>query len=409
VGEAASETARPADDRREAAVGLRQLTKRFGKTTAVDAIDLEIEDGEFFTLLGPSGSGKTTVLRLIAGFEDPTAGEIWLDGTDVTRHPPFGRNVNTVFQDYALFPHLNVRENVEYGLRVRKIGRRRRRELAEAMLDRVRLSNLGKRRPSQLSGGQRQRVALARALVVEPKVLLLDEPLGALDLKLREQMQLELKGLQRDVGVTFVFVTHDQDEALTMSDRVAVFNEGRIEQVGSAADVYERPASAFVAGFVGTSNLITGEAAEKIVGRSGTFSIRPEKLIVDTDRDPRVYADTEHADGTVAEIVYAGPTTRYVVDLTDGTRLVAMQQNLQTTSSDIEGMRRRPVRLSWRPEHWTPIDESASAVEQRSPARADEQSSNLAAPSAEANSATDADKDEPAKNALIEAEERTST
>jgi putative spermidine/putrescine transport system ATP-binding protein len=336
-------------------VRLLGLTKRFGTTTAVDGIDLDIEDGEFFTLLGPSGSGKTTVLRMIAGFEDPSAGAIWLDGADVTRVPPFGRNVNTVFQDYALFPHLNVRENVEYGLRVRKLGRRQRRDLAEAMLERVRLSGLGKRRPSQLSGGQRQRVALARALVVEPKVLLLDEPLGALDLKLREQMQIELKGLQRDVGVTFVFVTHDQDEALTMSDRVAVFNDGRIEQVGTAADVYERPASAFVAGFVGTSNIVSGIPAEQIVGRPGTFSIRPEKLLVDIDGSRPVYAGTEHAEGTVAQVVYAGPTTRYVVDLAGGTRLVAMQQNLHTTSSDVDRMRHGRVRLSWRPEHWIPI------------------------------------------------------
>jgi putative spermidine/putrescine transport system ATP-binding protein len=346
---------RPVTTHNGVAVRLRGLTKRFGTTTAVDSINLDIEDGEFFTLLGPSGSGKTTVLRMIAGFEDPSAGEIWLDDADVTRVPPFGRNVNTVFQDYALFPHLSVRENVEYGLRVRNLGRRQRRDLAEAMLERVRLSGLGKRRPSQLSGGQRQRVALARALVVEPKVLLLDEPLGALDLKLREQMQIELKGLQRDVGVTFVFVTHDQGEALTMSDRVAVFNDGRIEQVGTAADVYERPASAFVAGFVGTSNLVTATAAEQIVGRSGTFSIRPEKLLVDTDHSPAMHEGNQHADGVVVEVVYAGPTTRYVVDLADGTRLVAMQQNLDTTASDVDRMRDRRVRLSWRPEHWIAI------------------------------------------------------
>src|SRR5919112_2044459 len=238
------------------AVRLESVTKRFGAVTAVDDLDLEIHDGEFFSMLGPSGSGKTTVLRMIAGFEAPTSGRVHLDGQDVTRRAPFARNVNTVFQDYALFPHLDVLGNVEYGLAVKKVPRRQRRERAEEALASVQLDGYGARKPGQLSGGQRQRVALARALVNRPKVLLLDEPLGALDLKLRREMQLELKDLQREVGITFVFVTHDQEEALTMSDRIAVFNDGRVEQVAGPVDLYERPPSPFVAGFVGTSNLL---------------------------------------------------------------------------------------------------------------------------------------------------------
>src|SRR5690349_24460715 len=231
-------------------------------------------------MLGPSGSGKTTVLRLIAGFELPTAGTVELGGRDVTRLAPFERDVNTVFQDYALFPHLDVLGNVEYGLRVRKVAKRQRRTRAEQALATVRLEGFGSRRPGQLSGGQRQRVALARALVNRPRVLLLDEPLGALDLKLREEMQVELKAIQRDVGITFLFVTHDQEEALTMSDRIAVFHRGRIEQVGTAREVYENPASEFVAGFVGTSNLLAGEVARAVLGEDGSFSVRPEKLRV---------------------------------------------------------------------------------------------------------------------------------
>src|SRR6187551_1636152 len=234
------------------AVRLESVTKRFGAVTAVEDLDLEIRDGEFFSMLGPSGSGKTTVLRMIAGFEQPSAGTVALAGLDVTRAAPFQRDVSTVFQDYALFPHLSVRQNVEYGLAVRKVGRAERRSRAEEALAGVQMAGFSDRKPSQLSGGQRQRVALARALVVRPKVLLLDEPLGALDLKLRQQMQVELKQLQRDAGITFVFVTHDQEEALTMSDRIAVFDQGRVEQVGSPSDVYEQPATRFVAGFVGT-------------------------------------------------------------------------------------------------------------------------------------------------------------
>jgi putative spermidine/putrescine transport system ATP-binding protein len=258
------------------AIRLRGLRKEFvsgGRTVAaVDGVDLDIADGEFLTLLGPSGSGKTTVLRIVAGFEQPTSGSVELGGVDVTDRPPFERDVNTVFQDYALFPHMSVADNVGYSLRVRKVGRAERDTRVREALEGVRLADLGDRRPAQLSGGQRQRVALARALVGRPRVLLLDEPLGALDLKLREQMQVELKGIQRDLGITFVFVTHDQEEALTMSDRIAVFDRGRIEQVGTAADVYERPQTPFVAGFVGTSNLLSGDAARQVLGREGTWS-----------------------------------------------------------------------------------------------------------------------------------------
>src|SRR6476659_2399640 len=262
------------------AIALRGLRKSFGPVTAVDDVDLEIADGEFFSMLGPSGSGKTTVLRMVAGFEKPTAGRIHLADVDVTGEPPFARDVNTVFQDYALFPHMSVQQNVEYGLRVKKVGREERRRRAEEALATVRLAGYGDRRPHQLSGGQRQRVALARALVNRPKVLLLDEPLGALDLKLRREMQIELKQIQRDVGITFVFVTHDQEEALTLSDRIAVFNDGRIEQVASPVELYEQPATPFVAGFVGTSNLLKGEVARALLGEDGTFSIRPEKIVL---------------------------------------------------------------------------------------------------------------------------------
>src|SRR3954452_10178523 len=262
----------------EADIRLTGVRKLYGDVVAVDGVDLEIRPGEFFTLLGPSGSGKTTCLRMIAGFERPDAGSIELAGDDVSRLPPAERDVNTVFQDYALFPHMSVGENVAYGLKVKKVpGDERKRRVLEA-LELVRLTGYEDRRPGQLSGGQRQRVALARALVNRPRVLLLDEPLGALDLKLREEMQIELKQIQQEVGITFIYVTHDQGEALTMSDRMAVFNQGRIEQVGAPADVYERPASPFVAGFVGTSNLLADDVARQVLGRTGTWSVRAEKI-----------------------------------------------------------------------------------------------------------------------------------
>ena len=262
------------------AVSFRHVSRHFGAVKAADDLSFDIADGEFFAMLGPSGSGKTTSLRLIAGFEQPTSGEIRVHERSMAGVPPYERDVNTVFQDYALFPHMSVADNVAYGLMIRRVAKDERKRQAEEMLAMVALAGLGDRRPSQLSGGQRQRVALARALINRPSVLLLDEPLGALDLKLREQMQVELKAIQRDVGITFVFVTHDQVEALTMSDRIAVFNAGRIEQVGTAAEVYENPATEFVAGFVGTSNLLRGEAALKVLGLDGVFSIRPEKIRV---------------------------------------------------------------------------------------------------------------------------------
>ena len=340
----------PAADPGRVAIRLRGLRKTFGDVVAVDSVDLDIADGEFLTLLGPSGSGKTTVLRMIAGFELPTAGTVELDGIDVTRRPPFDRDVNTVFQDYALFPHMTVQQNVEYGLRVKGVSRSERRRLADEALDAVRLEGYGDRKPAAMSGGQRQRVALARALVNRPKVLLLDEPLGALDLKLREQMQVELKAIQRDVGITFVFVTHDQEEALTMSDRIAVFDAGRIEQVGTPADVYERPNTEFVAGFVGTSNLLRGEAAVAVLGHDGVFSVRPEKIRV-AEPDDTVGEGEDSALGTVREVVYVGSGTRFLVDLEVGGSLVALQQNQRTSSMDVVAMRGRAVRLVWRKEH----------------------------------------------------------
>ncbi|MEU1416383.1 ABC transporter ATP-binding protein [Streptomyces sp. NPDC005731] len=333
------------------AIRLHGLRKEFGDTTAVAGVDLEISDGEFFSMLGPSGSGKTTVLRMIAGFESPTSGTIRLAGQEVTGLAPFERDVHTVFQDYALFPHMTVEQNVAYGLKVRKVPRAERLQRAREALADVRLEGFGKRRPGQLSGGQRQRVALARALVGRPRLLLLDEPLGALDLKLREQMQVELKALQREVGITFVFVTHDQEEALTMSDRIAVFNQGRIEQVGTPAEIYERPATAFVASFVGTSNLLQDEAAERVTGTAGTYSIRPEKIRV--LKESAIADEPEHstATGTVAEVVYVGDVTRFLVDLDAGGRLTALQQNLETSSEDVAAYRGARVRLQWHRRH----------------------------------------------------------
>jgi putative spermidine/putrescine transport system ATP-binding protein len=325
----------------EAAIRFVGVRKVFGDpsnggTVAVDGVDLEIASGEFFSMLGPSGSGKTTMLRMVAGFEMPTAGAILLDGQDVTNLAPFDRDVNTVFQDYALFPHMTVAQNVAYGLMVKKVDRAERNQRVGEALESVQLGAFGGRKPNQLSGGQRQRVALARALVNRPKVLLLDEPLGALDLKLREDMQVELKQIQRSVGITFLFVTHDQEEALTMSDRIAVFNNGKIEQVGSPAEMYERPATAFVAGFVGTSNLITRNGA--------TFTVRPEKIAL-TD------VGTGTVDATITEVQYLGADTRYRVRLDDGTELVVTQQNLTTMSSDVTAARGRRTGLRWSPEH----------------------------------------------------------
>jgi putative spermidine/putrescine transport system ATP-binding protein len=318
-------------------VGVR---KAYGDVVAVDHVDLEIEPGEFFTLLGPSGSGKTTTLRLIAGFERPDAGRVELSGVDVTNRAPYERDVNTVFQDYALFPHMTVAENVAYGLRVKNVPRAERKRRVEEILRVVRLPDVGGRKPIQLSGGQRQRIALARALVNAPKVLLLDEPLGALDLKLRQEMQIELRRIQREVsevGITFVYVTHDQEEALTMSDRLAVFNEGRIEQLGTPAEVYERPETEFVAGFVGISNAVE---------RNGRrFSVRPEKIQMHFD------GAGEGESGTIRDVVYVGMFTRYIVELESGGELTVVKQNLETSSADALESRGRRVRLAWRPEH----------------------------------------------------------
>jgi len=325
-------------------IQLRGLRKTFGSVVAVDGIDLEVAGGEFFAMLGPSGSGKTTVLRMIAGFEEPSAGRVLLNGSDVTRQPPFRRDVNTVFQDYALFPHMTVAQNIEYGLRVRGVDRATRRRQARDALDLVRLTGFDQRRPGQLSGGQRQRVALARALVNRPQVLLLDEPLGALDLKLREQMQIELKAIQRDVGITFVFVTHDQDEALTLSDRLAVFNQGRVEQVGTPREVYERPETAFVAGFVGTSNVLTGESAQRVYGEAGTFAIRPERITV-SEASTGAKGDVR-VSGEVRELVYAGAETRVLVELDTGDTVVAVRHNV--SENGYHALRRgQQVWLSW--------------------------------------------------------------
>jgi putative spermidine/putrescine transport system ATP-binding protein len=350
------------------AIRFEQVRKVFGETrgaaptVAVDGVDLDIARGEFFSMLGPSGSGKTTMLRMVAGFELLTAGTILLDGVDVTGRAPFDRDVNTVFQDYALFPHMSVEQNVGYGLMVRKVDKAERTRRVGEALEQVRLPAFGTRKPSQLSGGQRQRVALARALVNRPKVLLLDEPLGALDLKLREEMQLELKTIQREVGITFVFVTHDQDEALTMSDRIAVFNQGRVEQVGTPADVYEHPTTEFVAGFVGTSNLLTGTVARSLLGRSGTYTVRPEKIRLVDDKHRPVDGELV-ADGTIAGVQYLGADTRYRVALDAGTTMVVTEQNLATTSAEALAATGRRVRLVWQAEHVAAIATPVAATE----------------------------------------------
>jgi putative spermidine/putrescine transport system ATP-binding protein len=335
-------------------IAVRGLTKRYGDVVAVDGIDLDIQEGEFFTMLGPSGSGKTTTLRMIAGFEIPDDGTIELAGQDVSRLPPYDRPVNTVFQDYALFPHMTVQANVEYGLMVKKVKKGERRERASRALDMVRLSAFGDRKPAQLSGGQRQRVALARAIVNRPKVLLLDEPLGALDLKLRQEMQLELKSIQREVGITFVYVTHDQEEALTMSDRLAVFNEGKIEQIGPPAEVYEHPESEFIAGFVGVSNVLERD------GRR--YTVRPEKLnLLENGQEP---ASGSHVEaGLVRDVQYVGPVTRYHVTLDRGGELQVLAQNLDEGSSEVLEVKGRRVRVEWNPGQESVIDESEGGSE----------------------------------------------
>jgi putative spermidine/putrescine transport system ATP-binding protein len=320
---------------------------------AVAGIDLEIERGEFFTLLGPSGSGKTTTLRMIAGFEDPTSGEIELAGEDVSGVPPYERAVNTVFQDYALFPHMTVGENVAYGLKIAGVGKAERAQRRDEALEMVRLPGYAERRPSELSGGQRQRVALARAIVNRPRVLLLDEPLGALDLKLREQMQVELKSIQDEVGITFVYVTHDQDEALTMSNRIAVFNEGRIEQVSRPVELYESPANEFVAGFVGVSNVLERDG-ERV-------TIRPEKVQL---LEPNASSGDLHIEtGHIVDVAYVGMVTRYTVTLNDGGTLQVVRQNSETSTSGLGAERGREVLVGWRPEHAVAVGGRATKEE----------------------------------------------
>ncbi len=335
------------------AVTLDEVAKSFGDVVAVDGVSLEIADGEFFSLLGPSGSGKTTCLRMIAGFEIPTSGRVLLHGSDVTGVPPYDRDVNTVFQDYALFPHMTVAENVAYGPMVRKETDKEDR-VAKA-LEMVHLDGFAARKPSQLSGGQRQRVALARALINRPSVLLLDEPLGALDLKLRQAMQLELKTLQREVGITFIYVTHDQEEALTMSDRLAVFNHGRVEQVGTPSEVYENPRNAFVAGFVGTSNVMSGPLAEQIMGTPAPFTVRPEKISIEEPASI-VASNRAAVEGTIAEAVYLGMYTRYRVDV-GGAVIEVAAQNTASDHSDAQRQVGRAVRLTWMKSSCRPLEE----------------------------------------------------
>jgi putative spermidine/putrescine transport system ATP-binding protein len=347
LAKAAIETTSSSEAGQVPDVRLEGVRKTYGDVVAVDHVDLDIRSGEFFTMLGPSGSGKTTMLRMIAGFELPDRGRVELGGNDVTDLAAYDRDVNTVFQDYALFPHMSVGENVEYGLRVAKVDKEERRKRRTEALEMVRLTGYDERKPTELSGGQRQRVALARAIVNQPRVLLLDEPLGALDLKLREQLQVELKQIQREVGITFVYVTHDQEEALTMSDRIAVFNEGRIEQAGEPESVYERPANPFVAGFVGVSNLIHRD------GRS--FTVRPEKVRLLAAGDPAEGLVVE--EGTIDDVSYAGMVTRFHVALDGGDRLQVARQNLEQTSHEDEGMRGQRVKVGWRREHTVAVAE----------------------------------------------------
>ena len=331
---------------RAAALKLESVRKNYGHVVAVAGVDLTVQEGEFFTLLGPSGSGKTTLLRMIAGFERPDSGRIELGGRDVTSLPPYMRQTNTVFQDYALFPHMTVGENVGYGLRIKGVGRADRRKRVERALQMVRLSGLEGRRPNQLSGGQRQRVALARAVVNEPEVLLLDEPLGALDLKLRQEMQIELKQIQKEVGITFIYVTHDQEEALTMSDRLAVMANGLIEQIGSPVDVYERPATEFVAGFIGISNLLTRDGVR--------FVVRPEKIRI-LEEGEQAPAGMVVEPGKVEEVVYVGMSTRFVVRLDRGEQLVAVRQNMDAPGGAAR-YQDMPVRLAWTKDHTYVLD-----------------------------------------------------
>src|SRR5947207_15434661 len=334
------------DPKKTPALKIQGVRKSYGQVVAVAGVDLVVDECEFFTLLGPSGSGKTTLLRLIAGFERPDAGRIELGGRDVTSVPPHLRDTNTVFQDYALFPHMSVADNIGYGLRVKGVAKPARERRVQRALQMVRLEGLGLRRPNQLSGGQRQRVALARAVVNEPEVLLLDEPLGALDLKLRQEMQIELKQIQQQVGITVVYVTHDQEEALTMSDRLAVMANGRIEQIGSPVEVYERPATEFVAGFIGISNVLLRDGVR--------FVVRPEKIRMLAEGEqpgPGMIVESRR----VEEVIYVGMSTRYLVRLAPGEQLVAVRQNMDALG-DARRFEGRPVRLAWTPDQTYVLD-----------------------------------------------------
>jgi putative spermidine/putrescine transport system ATP-binding protein len=326
------------------------LNKTFGDVTAVENLNLEIPQGEFFSMLGPSGSGKTTVLRIIAGFETASSGKVFLEGADVTDLAPFDRDVNTVFQDYALFPHMSIQQNVEYGLRARKIAKSERAKLASEAIESVKLTHLADRLPHQLSGGQRQRIALARALVLRPKVLLLDEPLGALDKQLREEMQVELKRIQREAGITFVFVTHDQEEAMRMSDRIAVFNQGKIEQIGTPREVYEKPSSAFVASFLGVSNLISGPAAKELFGSDQLVNVRPERISL-LKENTKVSEGEIGVKASITDVAYTGANTIYVLESDSGLRLIATRLNEELPGQDLALESGDRVLASFRKEH----------------------------------------------------------
>jgi len=372
-----SETGPASDPMAPPVIRLDQVTKRFGDYVAVEVAHFDIAEGEFFSMLGPSGCGKTTTLRMIAGFETPTSGAILLGGHDVSRVPPYQRDVNTVFQQYALFPHMTVLDNVAFGLRSKKVPKPEARRQAQEMLDVVRLGEFAQRKPAQLSGGQQQRVALARALVNKPKALLLDEPLGALDLKLRQSMQLELKRIQRELGITFVFVTHDQEEALTMSDRIAVMTQGRTDQIGSPTDIYHHPASVFVAGFIGTANLLPVTVADQqgdvvavdsrdgerfhtpsvgrsfTPGRAATLMVRPERLDITPSVPDREVGGSFEA--TLTSVVFQGPVLRCEARTDRGTVLVA-HVHVDDMPRDVRPGDR--VVLSWLPDGGFLVDES---------------------------------------------------
>ena len=337
-----------------ALIQIRGLRKTFGSVTAVAGITLDIESGEFITLLGPSGSGKTTVLRMIAGFENPDEGVITLGEEEITHLPPFDRDVNTVFQDYALFPHMTIQENVEYGLRTRKVAKTERARQALEAITSVKLAHVADRLPHQLSGGQRQRIALARALVLRPKVLLLDEPLGALDRQLREEMQIELKRIQREAGITFIFVTHDQEEAMRMSDRIVVFNEGRIEQVGTPEEVYEHPATRFVAGFLGVSNILEGDASRAVGGGGTSISIRPERIRIEPD-SYKPSGEESALVGLLTEVAYLGANTIFIIEADAGARISVTTLNQELPSQNVRFATGDRVLAVWRKSHASQI------------------------------------------------------